>query len=304
MITDVFAALLEPLDRPLRRGRRSSPETPAFNASRKVPQMTAQPERIPVLLCVANAFRFLGSNWIRFLPAAFVVALISTFSALLSTGAVAQFGFSLVSGLAGVAFAAAIIRKVLNDEYKSPIGLALGADEFRLFAATIAVILLLLPAGFILFMITAGILVARLGMDEAQLERMSQDPEAMRAALIDVIGPGDLLLGLVILLPLLWLSARFFFVNPGTMSEGKVVVLESWTWSRGHAWRIMIAIVLTSAPLLAFSAFFMTMGPGLMGQSPITSLLLIAGSSTVSAILRIPIIALSAILFLGLRPPS
>lgn len=266
-----------------------------------MPPTPAQPERIPVMLCVGDSYRFFGANWMKFLPAAIVVALISTFSALLSTGAVAQFGFSLVSGLAGVAFAAAIIRKQLKDDYKAPIGLTLGADEFRLFAATIAVIVLLLPAAFILFMIVAGVLVARLGLDESELDGMAQDPEAMRAALMDVIGPGDLLLGIVVILPLLWLSARFFLVSPGTMAEGKVVVLESWTWSRGHAWRIMIAMVLASAPLLMFSVLFLSMSSHLLAQSPVTSLVLATFAGAVSALLRIPIIALSTILFIGLR---
>lgn len=257
--------------------------------------------QVPVLDCVAESYQFFLQNWMKFLPAAFIVAAISTVSSLLSTGALAEFGFSIVSGLAGVAFAAAVIRKIVFDDFKSPIGITLGADEFRLFVATVVIVLTFLPVAFLISIIAASVLMSRLGLGEAELERLSANPQALRETLSGVVAPADILLAVVLLLPLLWLAARWFLVNPGTIGEGRLVILQSWRWTRGNVFRTMAAVLLTAAPLVAFSVLLLSANFLSAEPSQLTTVLLLGGAGVVSALLRIPLIALSAILYLGLR---
>lgn len=261
-------------------------------------------DKVPVLQCTNQAYQFLAENWLRFLPASFVVGAVSTSGALLSTGPVAQFGFSIVSILVGLAFAAAVVRKQLSNEYRPPIGMTLGADEFRLFAVTIAVVLMLVPAGFLLFSIGTAVLVSRLDVSETELERLSTDPEALRSAILGVIGPGDFWLALLLAVPMLWLAARFFLVNPGTIGEARIIVLESWQWTRGNVGRIMVAMIIVAAPLVGFNVLLFLAPLATATTSLPVSIVIMTVVGAASALLRIPLISLSTILYRGLRPPD
>ncbi len=63
-------------------------------------------------------------------------------------------------------------------------------------------------------------------------------------------------------------------------------------------------MTLTAAPLLIFNAFILTMGQGVMSQSPQLAIIGVAITGIISGILRIPLIALSGILYQGLRKGS
>ncbi len=267
-------------------------------------QKTDQKVKVPVLQCVTESYEFLAAYWLKFMPAACAVAAISTVSAILSNNAFLQLGFALISGLAGVAFIAAVLRKQLYDQYTGPIGLALGADEFRLFAVTLLLALILIPVAFFLFMFGIAVLISRMGLSEAELEALAEQPEVLRDQVLAASTTTDILLALILFAPLLWLAARLFIINPATVGEARIAFAEAWRWSSGNAWRIVAAMTLTAAPLLIFNAFILTMGQGVMSQSPQLAIIGVAITGIISGILRIPLIALSGILYQGLRKGS
>ena len=266
-----------------------------------MPQPINTKVKVPVIECVSEAYAFLAAYWLKFLPAACAVAAISTISAMLSSSAFLQLGFALISGLAGVAYIAAILRQQLYDQYTAPIGLGLGVDEFRLFAVTLLLALILVPVAFLLFMFGMAVLIARMEVSEAELEALTEQPEALRDAVLGAATPSDILLAIILLAPLLWLAARLFIINAATIGESKLAFAEAWRWSSGNAWRIAAAMTLTAAPLLLFNGIILTIGPGMLNPSPQLAVIGVAATGIVSGILRIPLIVLSAILYQGLR---
>lgn len=257
---------------------------------------------VPIVECTQRSYEFLRRNFVDFLPAAMVVTGIALASALLSQSAILQLGFALIVMLAQAAFATRVFRVVSGQHVQGRLGMSLGAAEFRqwvvaLLLPAILFLALVLPVSFVL-----GAVLSRSVSGEEDLRVLQEDPAAMRAALMEGVGGVDALLLFVCAIPALWLGARLFVASAATFGEERIALAEAWAWSQGNAWRILASIVLVSAPfVLATGGLLLLLGPA-AALSPASAILMLFVLELAATIARLPILALAAILYQGLRP--
>lgn len=282
--------------------------------------------RVPVMDCFTQAWRFLDKNWRLMLPAAAITAALSQIGLVLvmmlrpaptageSMLAVTLWDLVAVAPamVASLMFTAAILRKALRDEFIGPTGMAFGADEIRLLAVMAALTCMILPLGGLFFLVVSTFVFSRIATTPEALNALLADPEALNAALEAALGPTGvlafLLFFILVMAIFLYVSTRLVTVNAATMGERRVVIFQTWSWSRGNVWRILGAVVLTGLPVMFFQGLLDSVGIEAVQATPEGSgrAMVQLGVSTVTtflfAIAGIPSIALGAILYKGLRP--
>lgn len=282
--------------------------------------------QIPVLDCVRNAWQFLLSNGRRLAPAALIVALVTEIGPIMAmlTGASDAESASALSAnlggfitmlpgiLASLVFTAAILRLAIRDEFIGATGLMLGADELRLVGVFAGLMCIVIPFGTLVYLIVGVAVMSRLASSPEELQRLLDDPDAMSTALENTLGPAGsaafLLFMFAVLGLFIYVATRLFMMNAATIGERRVVMFQTWSWSRGNVFRMLGALLLTWLPAslidtlvsaLAASVFSGIATPGNAGVViPIFHVL----TTFVAAMLSIPSIVVGAILYKGLRP--
>ncbi len=272
--------------------------------------------KVPVAECVVGAWRFFLANWQRFLPAAVIVGVVSGAIPVLAASGppgaqnvTANFVVFVVTAVAGVFFAAAVLRKAVRDEYQSPTGLAFGSDETRLLGVLGAMVLLFMPPVFLFSIVLVVVLFGRIASSPEQLEALMADEAAMSKAIADALstptGVMIQLLGVVFLAVLIIVSARLIMVNAAAIGEGRIVFFQTWSWSKGNVFRIIAAMILTALPVwllnLVIGSIIAETGAA---QNLIAAVVVDSAISIIAVLGSIPSIALGAQLYKGLRPPE
>ena len=217
---------------------------------------------IPVLQSVAAAYAFAYSHGRKMLIAALPYTIASVLMVALPV-----FGETflflgpllwLVGTVASLALSAAALRMAVLGDYEGWHGLKLGADEGRILLVNLLVPALTLVVGA---MVVMSWLVVFSSIAAASLARAGVDPENFEAELMDVasyLGTADWVVvvgaGIVAAAIMVWLTARLALSFPATIERKKVQVLSVWGLSKGNAWRIALAIILTSTPLILIEA--------------------------------------------------
>lgn len=266
--------------------------------------------KVPIIACVRSSWLFLAQNLRLFLPAAAICAVLAQIG--VAASLLASAGQSTTPSiitlipamLAGLMFTAAVLRKAVRDEFVTPVGLTLGGDEGRLFAVGLSVALVAIPIGFILSIVVLGPILGRIANTPEAMEALAQDPEAMAKALEQALGAGGLAAleigGLLLYCFLLGLVA---FMQAATIGEKRVMVFQALRWAGGNFFRVLAAIILTIAPtIIATTIIGLITGPIIADVATfllVTTLIAFAGN-----VLAIPISALGAVLYKGLRPPD
>lgn len=264
--------------------------------------------KVPVVACARQAWKFLATHWRLLLPAAAICAVLSQIgaAATLLTSPAGQAQVSLVTFIpaiiAGLMFGAAVLRKAVRDEFVAPVGLTLGGDEGRLFGLGLAITLIMLPIVFLLAMLVLGPIMGRIANTPEAMEALAQDPEALAKALTEAIGPGGVAAleigGLILYCLALGLVA---FLQAATIGEKRIVLFQALRWTGGNFFRVVGAIMLTIAPTI-----MLTMLVGLIATPLIVDVLTYLVVTTVVAFIgnmvTVPVAALGAVLYKGLRP--
>jgi len=281
--------------------------------------------KLPIITCVRDAWLFLRDNWRMFVPAALAMALVSQIGFLLAgtsggaAGAQSAFGGSLgdlavamPAVLASLVFAAAVLRKAVRNEFTGPMGLGFGADELRLLAIVAAYACMIIPLGTLVFIIVTTTVLSRLAATPDELAALLDDPEALNTALTQALGPGGttafLLFIMLVFAAAIYLFTRLFMVNAATIGARRVLIFQTWSWSRGNVLRMCAAIMLTWFPAYVIDSLVVELGVTILGpmasQGNAGALLIAfnAIATFVAAMFGIPSIVLGAILYKGLRP--
>ena len=259
--------------------------------------------KIPVMQCVGDAYAFAFANWGQFAPAAAIVGVLGAATVLLNDTPIASLILMLVGTLAGAAFTASVLRKQLRGEVRGIAGLTVGEDEFRLIAAEFLIGLMFVPVFFLLLMVGGAVLFGRLGLSESELETLNTDPVALRAALASVVSAADIIWLALIALPIAFVAAKFALVAPATIGERKLMILQTWSWTKGNTWRVVGAVALASIPVVFVSGLAMAFIEwSAASQASVAVVASLGLANFVAAVARIPLIALSGILYNGLRP--
>lgn len=282
--------------------------------------------QVPVVAVARESWVFFLRNWRLFLPAAGVTAAISALGPLLlmlssapsaadasepSLGP-ANFFAAIPGTIAGLLFAAAVLRKVIRDEFIAPTGLALGADELRLLGVMAGLACIIIPFGTLAVVIVQFAVFARLASNPEALNALMNDPEALSEALETTLGPAGMMaftLFLMLMLGLLlYAIVRLSMINAATIGERRMVMFQTWKWSRGNILRIFGALLLTGIPTYLVSSLFVELALAALNavanpSNMIVSVIAYSGSvAFVGTMLSIPSTALGAILYKGLRP--
>lgn len=285
-------------------------------------------DKVPILECVRASWLFLFENWRLFLPAAALVAAISQIGLVLSFGMAPADGQpqSALQGplvdiliytpvaIASLFFAAAVLRKAVRDEFIGRTGLVFGPDELRLLGVMLAMACLYLPlAGLVVFVLAITVF-GRIATSPEALEALLADSEALNNAITLALGEtGSAALSLFIMIIVaifILIAARLSMVNAATIGERRIVIFQTWSWTRGNVLRVIAALILTFLPVILINNLVGSIAIALMqampGASESVPLLLLASFavSFVTSMTSIPPLALGATLYKGLRPPD
>lgn len=282
--------------------------------------------KVPIMDCFTQAWRFLDRNWRLMLPAAAVTAALSQIGLVLvimlrpaptpSDTMLSATLWDLVSivpaMVASLMFTAAVLRKALRDEFIGPTGIAFGADEIRLLGVMAALACILLPLFGLIFLVVSTLVFSRIATTPEAQSVLLEDPEAMSAALEAALGQAGmlafLLFFILVMAIFIYISTRLTMVNAATIGERRVVMFQTWSWSRGNVGRILGAVVLTALPVMFFQGIVDSLGVEMVAAAPeggarvATQLIVSTVTTFLFAIASIPTVALAAILYKGLRP--
>lgn len=266
--------------------------------------------KVPVLEVTMAAWRFLAAHWREFLPAAVLLGVVSalTGGAMMSTQ---NMGLALmalaVSTVAGVMFSAAVYRRAIHDKSEGLFSLTLGPDEFRLIGVSLSLALMFVPLMLLAFLIFQIVIIGRMNVTPAELEALMADPDAFEAAILQAIGPNGAaafaLFILIMLVIAIYVAVRLFMISPATAGERRMVMFQTWSWSRGNVLPILGAICLTTIPgFLIVSVLGDVVVRLTVGISPQLGVVTDAILGFLGALANIPVLALGAHLYKGLRP--
>jgi len=214
--------------------------------------------RLPVLQSVAAAYAFAISHGRQMLIAALPYTLASVLMValpVLGEGFLFLGPFLWLAGtIASLALSAAAFRMAVLGDHSGWYGLQIGADEGRLLIVNLLISALTLVVGAMAVM---SWLVVFSSVAAASLGRAGVDPENFEAELMEVtsyLGTADWVViigaGLAAGAIMVWLTSRLAMSFPATIERKKIQVLSVWGLSKGNAWRIALAILLTSTPLI------------------------------------------------------
>jgi hypothetical protein len=282
--------------------------------------------QIPVLECARSAWQFLLRNGRRLAPAALIVALVAEAGPIIGLLASAPGAesasapafnaggvLSMIPGvLASLVFTAAILRLTIRDEFVGPTGLTVGADELRLLGVLAALFCIIVPFGALVYLVVSVAVISRLASSPEALQKLLDDPDAMSIALENALGPTGsaafLLFMFVALGIFIYVAARLFMMNAATIGERRMVMFQTWKWSRGNIFRMLGAIILTWFPASLIDTMFYSFSAALFGgvasaeNAAVTIPIFRIITTFVAAMLSIPSIAVGAVLYKGLRP--
>lgn len=282
--------------------------------------------QVPVIAIARESWMFFLRNWRLFLPAAAVTALIAALGPLFiilvsapGPAAAAEpslgpenFIAAIPGTIAGLLFAAVVLRKAVRDEFLGPTGLAFGADELRLLGIMAGLACIVIPFGTLAFVVVQVAVFARLAANPEALNALMEDPEALSEALETTLGPVGMIAFTLFLMALigvfLYGLVRLAMINAATIGERRMVMFQTWSWSRGNVLRIFGALMLTGIPAYLVSNVFLEIALAVVnavasaGNTAIVGFIYGFAVSFVGAIASIPSTALGAILYKGLRP--
>lgn len=283
-------------------------------------------DKVPILECVRASWRFLVQHWRLFLSTAAVVAAISQSGLILSflmapadgqpqsalQGPLNDMLIYAPAVIASVFFLAAVLRKAVRDEFIGRTGLAFGADERRLLGVMLAMACLYLPLAGLVAVVLAITALGRIATSQEALDALLADPEAMNDAITLALGEAGsaalLLFIMLVFAIFILIAARLSMVNAATVGERRIVIFQTWSWTRGNVLRVIAALILTFLPVIMINNLIGSVAIAIMQSMPGAGEsipLLVMASFVVSfatSMTSIPTIALGATLYKGLRP--
>lgn len=238
--------------------------------------MSDRPDQPPILEAARYSWRFTAATLVPTLPAYLVRAVISgaTTAAMFSSLNGGVLPFDLLASIIGfavtIACMALTLRLALGGEIKGMAGLQFGMDEGRLLSAHAIFYALFVFLGFIALFVVIVAFTPVFAMMMPDLEAVADDPVAFQAAVEDFFrsAPG-IALSLAILaatsVPLFYLSARLVAFPAATLMRKKIMIFETWSWTKGSVLPVVAAMLLTLAPLWVLSIIGVFIASGVTG---------------------------------------
>ncbi|MBC7769697.1 MAG: hypothetical protein H7124_13030 [Phycisphaerales bacterium] len=217
--------------------------------------------KVPIFESAGQAVGFLRQQW-RFVLTVAAVTAFAQAAAFLLLGVTLPF-LVLIFFFAACAHAAFLARALDGPapfDWK-----ALLRNGARVFTAVGAIAFFMAIVGFMVFYIAMGVLIApyqnevkAAGEDQAALTQiMTQAVESQPGTLMWALLIGGLLL--------LLLTSRFYLAAPASVDCKRIVVFDSWRWSKGNMLRIVAARLAVLGPALALVFALQSLASLLLG---------------------------------------
>lgn len=235
--------------------------------------------KVPVRESIGAALRFLRTHWRPVITIAAVTSLVHA-GAFLLLGV--SLPFLLIVFFASACAHAAFLSTAFNGP--PPLNRALFADGARVFVSVAAVAFFMAIVFFMVFYLAMGVLIApyaeqvkAAGEDQAALtEIMTQAVQSQPATLTWALLLGGALL--------LLLTSRFYLVAPASVDRKRIVVFDSWRWTKGNMLRIAAARIALLLPAFALVSALQSLAALLFGVNAADAPAL-AGLATANPIL-------------------
>lgn len=280
----------------------------------------SQTNKLPVLQAVSASWQFVLNSWMLLLPAFLVKALISGafYSMYLTEGE--SGGFSMLVGLllfgAEVVCISMALRYSIRGEYNGLLGTQIGKDEGRLLLATMMFSFLMFFVLIASLYLVSMFVVAYAATTVEDMAAIAEDDAAMTKVVIEAFSsPSGVMIGLILavifLAPILYLAARLITYSAATIARRRIMVFETWKWTKGYAVQIIFALILTYIPVylinvLGSQALMAMLGFNLFSEGQTISRLSAFIFGIGSGVLSIPVIlvgaGLSAFMYKGFDP--
>lgn len=283
-------------------------------------------DKLPIVQAVLSSWKFASVAWLPTAPVYLVRAMILGFffsSMIVTSEAGGNFGLIglLLIFFSEIACLTVTLRLAVRAEYNGFFGIQVSADEGRMAIAQLLYVALiwfvLLITGFVIFTLAGAYLSTTI----PDITAIQDDDEAFRAAILSAFGsPVGIavatVLALAFLFPVVFMAARLITFSAATIARKKVMIFETWAWTRGHALQVMIALVAALAPFVIMNqlgSFLISsaMGINLFGGSSEEELLAISkaqwfifgfAAGILSAPINLVSSGLSAFMYEGFNP--
>ncbi len=262
--------------------------------------------KAPVFEIVRAGIAFARSNFALYLPAAALVSAINAVGgSLASIKGIPDAAAALVltiSFLANLSFTTFLLRLAVRGERDGFLGLKLGAEEGRLLLVSIATAAFGALIGVIgLFVVSSAVSIAarQSGVD---LQAIAQDQEALaKVVAAQFSGQNGVVLWAIVALFIVgiaWIAARLAVAPAATVGERRMLILTTFPWTRGNAFRILAAL----APFQVLSGALLLSSLAVQGAAPVVFLLDLVLNFAQLAFITPAMLGATAYLYKGFRP--
>lgn len=225
----------------------------------------AQPGKLPILRAAQYSWSFTMAAFVPTLPAYLIRALVTgaSFAAMASSLNGGALPLDMISSILGllitISCLAMTLRFAMKGEMSGKIGLEFGASEGRLFLAHAIYWVLLFFLGFIALFVVFVILTPILAMLLPDLESAAQDPEAFQQIAEEFARSSQgvmfsLLVVALVSVPLLYLTARLIAFPAATIARDRVMIFDTWSWTKGNVLPVILAMIVALLPLWVLSS--------------------------------------------------
>lgn len=287
--------------------------------------LMSQTQKLPIIRAAQHSWSFAMAAFWPTLPAYGLKAVVFGFAMASAIGtapddaSLAGFAF-LIWLVLSVACLAMALRLALNGSYRGVLGLTLSPDEFRLGVAQLLYTIVLgfaaIVFGFLVWMIALMVIASSIENLEVIAEDQQALQEAVFAAFQTPFGSVIAVLALAgFALPILFLMARLVTFQAATIARQKIMLFETWSWSKGMTFQVILALVLAIGPVWALGRlveiFILTSyglpvfgwtAEQLQGLSRMQLFLWGGGMAMVSMIIQLVSVGLSVFMYRGFDP--
>ena len=115
---------------------------------------------------------------------------------------------------------------------------------------------------------------------------------------------------MIVFVVAMFVFVRLFLINAATMGERRIVLFQTWSWSRGNVLRMLGAILLTGLPVMLINNLAVNLVASMVSASSaeqgggVLYLLATTWLAFISMMTSIPATVLAGIFYKGLRPPE
>ncbi len=215
------------------------------------------PGKVPILESAGVGFSYLKTHWAKWLPAIGILSLIAGWHEWRVLGSTSlnfvSIGTFCVWQLVNIMMVAGVYRDALRKEFAAPLGLTFGRDEVNLVGVFLCFFLIFGVSGFfVAFILTAALfgLVANAGLDPSLAD---SNPEEFSRQLVEAMGSAGgllvLLIGITVLFAFLFTLIRLTLAHVATVARGRILIFQTWAWTKGNFWRIFATLLLIGLPI-------------------------------------------------------